>query len=72
MASLIVGKERDGSLAARTVQHYVRRAGGQTSYLVEGDISAALDPKSWVDDSLSDIAVKDGSSIETTSIKFLL
>ncbi len=49
IASLIVGKERAASSGPIKAAHYVRKAGEEQSYLVEGELSPQSDPLSWTD-----------------------
>lgn len=52
IASLIVGKERAASSGPIKAARYVRKAGEEQSYLVEGELKLQADPLAWTDRSL--------------------
>jgi len=52
IASLIVGKERAASSGPIKAARYVRKAGEEQSYLVEGELTLQADPLAWTDRSL--------------------
>lgn len=52
IASLIIGKERAGSGGPIKAARYVRKAGEEQSYLVEGELTLQADPLSWTDRAL--------------------
>ncbi len=56
IASLIVGKERAASSGPIKAAHYVRKAGEEQSYLVEGELSLPSDPLSWTDRALLSVS----------------
>lgn len=65
LASLIVGKEREGHPSPLGTLRYVRRAGQAQSYLVAGDIDINADPLAWTTRQITDIS---GSRIRSVRL----
>ena len=66
LASLIIGKSREGHPSPLGALRYVRRAGEAQSYLVAGELNVNADPLSWTNREIADIS---GSRIRSVRLE---
>ena len=66
LASLIIGKVREGHPSPLGALRYVRRTGEAQSYLVAGDLNVNADPLSWTSREIADIS---GSRIRSVRLE---